>query len=627
MANKSQAKRSTAAAIPLDSRQLIDRIDELLEARYRAADLGNLSDPLEETIYILLSRQTREDRYQGIFRDLRNKYPLWVDVLNADAAEVEGVLRSGGFQRARTRQLLGILEAVRADNEARGVGPYAIPPEDLTLGYLAQMSDKSAEGFLDDLPGIGPKSARCILSYSLGRDRFAVDTHVYRIFQRMGFLPARSRKADHDPLEQAVPPRLRTRLHMNLVHHGRAVCVGQRPRCGECVLISFCKVGRTNTSDSAAPVAVELFAGAGGFGIGARSAGFRMALAVEIDRNAAQTYRSNHPGVPVLEADVARLTAKEIRSAVPSLRRADVVFAGPPCQGYSVAGARLASDPKNRLFRHVSRLARELGAGYVVIENVPGLRNVRGVSFMRGIKMSLARRGYVAHAYLLNAADFGVAQVRKRFVFLGRDRRISSDAPIAPLKPHALPLEGRLLRALEGLPLLPAGELAEYRRLDSGHILLNGSTMAHKPSVIAKIQRITGNVRGPLSYRRLGTDLAPTIIAGHRAFPVHPVLNRTISVREAARIQGFPDTYVFCGPRSTQPLQVANAVPPAVATAVAVHIRRLLELDRSQPAKLQAELAPPAADRRADVRRPDEETLEPFPATSVLENQVALIAQ
>jgi DNA (cytosine-5)-methyltransferase 1 len=99
--------------------------------------------------------------------------------------------------------------------------------------------------------------------------------------------------------------------------------------------------------------------------------------------------------------------------------------------------------------------------------------------------------------------------------------------------------------------------------------------MHHSKAVIKKIRSIEPG-KGPISYRRLEKDVARTLVAGHRALPVHPWLDRTISVREAARIQGFEDTYVFCGPRSEQPLQVANAVPPPVARVVAKHIKRLI---------------------------------------------------
>ena len=114
--------------VEVDARGIIERIDELLEAKYRSADLGNLEDPLAETVYILLSRQTREVVYGRIFADLRRRYVRWVDVLKAPEAEVAEVLRPAGFQRQRARQLHALLTHVAASNEERGVGPAASPP-------------------------------------------------------------------------------------------------------------------------------------------------------------------------------------------------------------------------------------------------------------------------------------------------------------------------------------------------------------------------------------------------------------------------------------------------------------------------------------------------------------------
>jgi DNA (cytosine-5)-methyltransferase 1 len=612
-------------------------MDELLEVRYRSADLGNLDDPLSETVYILLSKQTREDCYQALFREVRKAYPRWLDVLNADLAAIEALLTPGGFQRARARELVGILSAVAEDNACRGVGPAGSPPSDLTLDYLRELPDKDIEAFLVSLPGIGPKSARCVMSYALGRERFAVDTHVYRIFERLAVVPTRNRKAGHDPLESAIPEQARQRLHVNLVHHGRAVCRSTHPKCSECVLISFCAKGRSQVADPAdrRPTAVELFAGAGGLGTGFAREGFRVTFAVELDRNAAQTYRANHPGTPVLEADVTKLKARELTAFAPASRNPDVLLAGPPCQGYSVAGLRQADDLRNKLFTHVSRLAQGLRARYVVIENVHGLRNVDGVSFIRRVKQSLARRGYRAKEYLLNAADFGLAQVRRRYIFIGR-RSDLGDAPPGPAAPAAQDVKGRLRAILESLPEVGTGIQAEYVRMDDGSTLLNASTMAHSDAVIEKITRIRPG-KGPLSYRRLGIDLAPTLIAGHRALPVHPWLDRTISVREAARIQGFEDAYVFCGRRSTQPLQVANAVPPPLAGAVARHIQSLLP-DRAKQRQaaqrrlsarslLDATSVRPSVHRPDDVLWLDEEPLQTLAVSGVLKDQVALVAQ
>jgi len=348
---------------------LIQRIDELLEARYRSADLFNLDDPLEEVVFILLSQQTRETVYRRVYDDLRRRYPRWEDAASAPLERLETVLRPAGFQRRKAVQLKALLQAVAEANRDRGIGPTGHPVGDLTLDFLNSLDDEAAERFLVGLPGIGPKSARCVLSYSLNREAFAVDTHVHRIFGRLGVVPSVGRKADHDPFQDAVPARIRKRLHINLVHHGREVCRSQNERCGECVLVSFCGRGREAVSaGDDSPVAVDLFAGAGGMGSGFRTEGYRVAVAVESERHAAQTYRLNNPGVPVIEAKISEKTrAASLRKYMPQTRDVDVLLAGPPCQGYSAAGSRRPDDPQNQLFEHVARLARQFGVEYAVL--------------------------------------------------------------------------------------------------------------------------------------------------------------------------------------------------------------------------------------------------------------------
>jgi DNA (cytosine-5)-methyltransferase 1 len=547
------------------------------------ADLGNVDDVLAETVYILLARQTRDAVYRRVFAALREAFPTWNDVLRADTPAVEAVLRPAGFQRQRAGQLQALLAAVDQANAVEGVGPHGDDPGDLTLEFLHDRDDHDAERLLTRLPGIGPKSARCVLAYSLGRPAFAVDTHVHRILRRLGLVESKGRKADHDPFQEAIPEQLRKRLHMNLVHHGRAVCRTNRERCGDCILVSFCHRGQQRLADGR-PVAVDLFAGAGGLGLGFRQAGFRVGLAVEPDRHAAQTYRFNHPGTPVVEAEVtARTRAADIRRWLPkNAPRITALIAGTPCQGYSMAGHRRPESPSNQLYRHVARLARQLKPRFVVLENVPGVRSVRGHRFLEPIQNELERAGLVVKPHLLRASDYGVPQRRLRYFFLcGWDRRKA--APTMPPPTHrpfgqpatfdtnpCLPETPTVLECLADIPTLRAGEVAEYLFAD-GQEFTNMSTMAHSESVIAKISRIRPR-EGPLSYRRLHHAEATTIYAGHRAMPVHPEEDRTISVREAALIQGFPVDYFFCGPRANQPLQVANAVPPPVARAAAAHL-------------------------------------------------------
>jgi DNA (cytosine-5)-methyltransferase 1 len=563
---------------------VIERIDELLEVRYRSADLGNLDDPLAETVYILLSLQTREAVYRPTFSALRHRYPRWLDVAAAPVNDLERVLEPCGFHRQRARKLQGLLAAVERENAARGIGLSA-GAQDLTLSFLHGMSDRDAERFLLALPGIGPKSARCVLSYSLDRKAFAVDTHVHRIFQRLGVVKSRGRKADHDPFQDAVPPAMRKRLHINLVHHGRAVCHNTNAKCGDCVLVSFCGRGREAVAGNDRPVAVDLFGGAGGMGSGFRAAGFRIGLAVERERHAAQTYRANNPGVPVIESTISAATsAASLRKCMPGVKRVAALLAGPPCQGYSAAGSR---DPKaeiNLLYKHVARLARELEAETVCLENVPGVRRVNGHGFLDAIKEELERAGYPATPHLLRACEFGVPQHRQRYFFLGRRDRGAVPRPRATHRAHGasepamLPETPRLDVVLACLPTVEdPGVVAEPCLDAEGRAYYNMSTMAHSPKVVEKIRAIRSG-EGPISYRRLGAAEARTLIAGHRALPVHPTLDRTISVREAALIQGFGEDYIFCGPRAEQPLQVANAVPPPLAEVVAHHLLAVCSL-------------------------------------------------
>ena len=414
-----------------------------------------------------------------------------------------------------------------------------------------------------------------------------IDTGVGRMLGRLGTGSHDRTSGEVDAFVCMVPRKDRSDLERHLMIHSSEACTEEQPRCASCPLVSFCETGRNRVSAQQGDLtAVDLFGGAGALGLGFRWAGFSIVAAIELDRNAAQTYRLNHPGVPVLEAPVEKVSADGLRSWLPNLAAPAAVIAGPPCQGYSAAGSRDTDDRRNLLFRHVGRLARELGARSVVIENVPGLRRVNGVSYTDKITASLRRYGYRTwkQPVALRASDFGVPQNRQRLFFVGV--KGSTDLPEPPTPTHLppgheapdslLPRTPSLAERLKDLPILEPGAGAERLRLPDGGVVLNSQAMGHSPQVVAKIREIPAG-GGPISYRRLENDTARTLVAGHRALPVHPSQHRTITVREAARIQGFPDKYFFCGPRSTQPLQVANAVPPALSEAIARPLLKSLE--------------------------------------------------
>ena len=578
---------------------VVSRVDELLELRYRSAGLDNLGGPLDEAVYVLLSGQTRAPVQRAVFKRLAEAFPRgWCDVLDTEHQALVEILRPAGFQQQRAVELKRFLAAVAGESRARR--------EDgtLSLDFLGGLDDAEALSFLESLPGIGPEAAGCVMACSLGREVFAVDTHVRRVLGRLGLAEAHPGKIRHQDFERLVPVSVRRRLHVNLAHHGRAVCGSQRPRCEECVLVSFCPVGQKEVAGRAAgPVAVELFAGAGGLGEGFRRAGYRLAVAVERDRDPAQTYRMNHPGTPVLEADITTLDVWDLHRVAPWLGDVAALIAGPPCQGYSAAGRRDPEDPANRLYEEVARFAKLLQPEVVVLENVAGLRKVNGFSFTERIRRAIRNVGYeVDEPAQIKASHFGVSQNRTRLFYLAR-REGLGPPPSPPLPTHLAPnehpclgpseaqLTPRLEEVLADLPDLGPGVDLEYG-LHDGRPIYNASTMAHAQSVVDKISRI-GSGEGPISYRRLDRVVARTLVAGHRALPVHPWLDRTISVREAARIQGFPDDYVFAGLRSNQPLQVANAVPPPVAEAIARHLLGYLS---EQVSRTQARTRPMRSD-------------------------------
>jgi endonuclease III len=214
--------------------KILPQVARRLSRQYGSACLGNKRNPLDELVYIQLSIRTRESAYQRTYLALRRLVGgAWGRLLELPNERAIAVLNGGGMARIKVARLRGMFEAIR-DN----FGVVSLAP-------LRHMSDNDAELFLRSLPGVGPKAARCVLLYSLGRDVFPVDSHCRRVLGRLGFLPVGTdAKASHDLLQSIVPKGIRRSLHVNLIHHGRSVCVTPRPHCGRCVLLDICATGR-----------------------------------------------------------------------------------------------------------------------------------------------------------------------------------------------------------------------------------------------------------------------------------------------------------------------------------------------------------------------------------------------
>jgi endonuclease III len=220
---------------------LLPWVDRRLRTAYHTAPpLGNKRNPLDELIYIQLSVRTREGAYMSTYPALRRLTGgSWRRLTEFREDDIVRAIHGGGMARVKVHRIRRMLDYIR---ERFGR---------ITLAPLRSMNDEEAERFLRGLPGVGPKVARCVLLYSLDREVFPVDSHCRRVLMRLALLPITvDVKAAHDFLQELVPARVRRTLHINLVHHGRAICVPGVPRCDVCVLSSRCQTGRARLDNS-----------------------------------------------------------------------------------------------------------------------------------------------------------------------------------------------------------------------------------------------------------------------------------------------------------------------------------------------------------------------------------------
>lgn len=385
-------------------------------------------------------------------------------------------------------------------------------------------------------------------------------------------------------------------------------------------------------TDGSRPVVVDLFCGAGGLSEGLRQAGFTPCVGVDFDKHAVATYRHNHPGVPVIEGDIAHVTGEDI-FRLAGTRTIDLIAGGPSCQGFSTHGKRIQDDPRNFLFKHFARLVDEVRPRMFLMENVKGMLTYAKGEFRRQIEAAFAEIGYSSAFTQVLAADYGVPQLRHRILFIGtRDDSIQLSFPapthgdgIKGLKPWVtvneaisdLPLMGKDYTALSreysslprgvyqaycrsgapvevtlhiGRPLSKqAASLAAYIGQGQG---LRAVPAELLPERFTKMRTISnGQLRRDcttLYYRLDPSRPAYTITCNYKNVAsgpfLHPYEDRAISHREAARFMSFPDHYQFLG--SSFPRQIGNAVPPLLAKAIGMHLLKLM-LTANTKAKLR----------------------------------------
>lgn len=375
------------------------------------------------------------------------------------------------------------------------------------------------------------------------------------------------------------------------------------------------------------PTAIDLFSGAGGIALGLLNAGFDVRLCADLDKACELTHRRNFPAIPFLRADISKLRGRDILSDS-GLRKGalDLLIGGPPCQGFSIIGQRELWDPRNGLFHEFLRIAGELSPECVVIENVTGLATLGEGAVLREIGSAFAVAGYNVECAELLAAQYGVPQMRWRMFFIGwridLNRRGGFPVPnhgttdIGDLVPNRTITQAdsagfvTIREAIGDLCRIEAGEVGtSYRHEARGNFqaamredapleLANHYAARLSKQNMARLRALkpgqdwrslpyellpAGMQRAHRKdhtrrYRRMQWEgVARSIITRFRdpksGEYTHPEQHRTISIREAARIQSFPDWFTFEGSLSQQYDQVGNAVPPLLARAVASELR------------------------------------------------------
>lgn len=336
---------------------------------------------------------------------------------------------------------------------------------------------------------------------------------------------------------------------------------------------------------------IDLFCGAGGFSIGAGIAGFYPILGLDHFEPAIKTWEYNHPDAISVLGDIRNIDPLEIKEVLKSkgVDNISLITGGVPCQGFSLANRkRNAKDERNFLFIEYMKYVKVLKPKFIILENVSGMKSTENGQFVSNILNMMDELGYNASVDLLNAADYGIPQIRKRLIFVGINRDFGDLTYEFPKKTILKEAEYLTVQdAISDLPKLENNQTVmeynsepktEYQKLMLGEGKLNikkalklaNHTAPNHPN--ATIERISRTKQGEPMYEkykqriRLNNTLpSPTQLAGgiRPQFQFgHPEQNRGLSIRERARIQSFPDSYVFKGGLVQERVQTGNAVPP-----------------------------------------------------------------
>lgn len=369
---------------------------------------------------------------------------------------------------------------------------------------------------------------------------------------------------------------------------------------------------------------IDLFSGCGGMTLGFGWAGFNSVLASDIDENCEKTFATNFPEIPFLCGDLSEFTKNQFDKIIYG-KEIDVIIGGPPCQGFSLANKKrnkISEDPRNKLFYEFVKTINWYNPKSFVMENVKGLLSMESGQVIKQIQNEFensGKFGYEVRTKVLKASDYGVPQSRERVIIIG----IRKDLELVPEFPSKkFEREVTVEEAISDLPKINAGEGEEklnyaskpkndyqqFMRKNSKKVF-NHIAMRHTQRLIERfraiqpgknlldvwethgaVQRGNPNEKSNVKFsqnnlRLIANKPAPTIAASFQSNFIHPYLDRNFTAREGARLQSFPDDFIFEGMRTkmswekglSQYQQIGNAVPPLMAFEIATTLKRVLE--------------------------------------------------
>lgn len=336
---------------------------------------------------------------------------------------------------------------------------------------------------------------------------------------------------------------------------------------------------------------IDLFSGVGGMSLGFEREGFKNIFSIDFDKNACQTYKKNFPSHTLIEKDIKDLTEKEILELTNN-KQVDLIIGGTPCQGFSMAGnigRSFVNDPRNHLFKEFARVVSILKPKFFIIENVARVYSHNKGKTRKEIISLFRKLGYETECKVLNSANYGVPQVRNRIFLIGNRLHLKNKFPEkthdkknqTTINNPKIKKWTTIKEIIDDLPKLNSGEsskIPNHEAMNHSEQMLNKmsyvSNGGSRHQIPEKIRPKTGDVR---KYIKYNADEPSICITGDMRKVFHYSQNRALSVRELARIQSFPDNFIFVGSKISQQQQVGNAVPSRMAQAIAKTIKEELK--------------------------------------------------